>query len=149
VQLAEGDAQAALNSLRYAFAVWQRIEAPYAAARVRLLVGLACRSLGDEDGAGLEIDAARSIFARLGATPDLDRIDALLKGSPSGHTHRLTPRELQVLRLVATGETNKVIAGRLSLSEKTVDRHLSNIFAKLDVASRTAATAFAYQHKLI
>jgi DNA-binding CsgD family transcriptional regulator/tetratricopeptide (TPR) repeat protein len=149
VQLAEGDAQAALNSLRCAFAVWQRIEAPYAAARVRLLVGLACRSLGDEDGAGLEIDAARSIFARLGATPDLDRIDSLLKGTPSRHTHRLTPRELQVLRLVATGETNKAIAGRLSLSEKTVDRHVSNIFAKLDVPSRTAATAFAYQHKLI
>jgi DNA-binding NarL/FixJ family response regulator len=111
---------------------------------------LACRALGDDDGAGLEIDAARSVFERLGATPDIARIDALLKEDPSGrHAHRLTPRELQVLRLVATGETNKVIAGKLSLSEKTIDRHVSNIFAKLDVSSRTAATAFAYQHKLV
>jgi DNA-binding CsgD family transcriptional regulator len=149
VELAEGDSQAALGSLRHAFEVWQRIEAPYAAARVRVLIGLACRALGDEDGAGLEIDAARSVFERLGATPDLARIDSLLKGAPCGHAHRLTPRELQVLRLVATGETNKAIASKLSLSEKTIDRHVSNIFAKLDVPSRTAAAAFAYQHKLI
>ena len=149
VELAEGNAQAALGSLRRAFEVWQRIEAPYAAARVRVLIGLACRALGDEDGAGLEIDAARSVFERLGATPDLARIDSLMKGAPSGHAHGLTPRELQVLRLVATGETNKAIAGKLSLSEKTIDRHVSNIFTKLDVSSRAAATAFAYQHKLI
>ena len=149
VDLAEGNAQAALGSLRRAFEVWQRIEAPYAAARVRVLIGQACRALGDEDGAGLEIDAARSIFERLGATPDVARIDSLMKGAPSGHAHRLTPRELQVLRLIATGETNKAIAGKLSLSEKTIDRHVSNIFAKLDVSSRAAATAFAYQHKLI
>ena len=149
VDLAEGDAQAALGSLRRAFEVWQRIEAPYAAARVRVLIGLACRALGDEDGAGLEIDAARSVFERLGATPDVARIDSLMKGTASGHAHGLTPRELQVLRLVATGETNKAIAGKLSLSEKTIDRHVSNIFAKLDVSSRAAATAFAYQHKLI
>jgi DNA-binding CsgD family transcriptional regulator len=149
VDLAEGEAQAALGSLRCAFEVWQRIEAPYAAARVRVLIGLACRALGDEDGAGLEIDAARSVFERLGAMPDLARIDSLLKGRPSSHAHRLTPRELQVLRLVAAGATNKAIASKLSLSEKTIDRHVSNIFAKLDVPSRTAATAFAYQHKLI
>jgi DNA-binding CsgD family transcriptional regulator/tetratricopeptide (TPR) repeat protein len=149
VDLAEGDAQAALGSLRRAFEVWQRIEAPYAAARVRVLIGLACRALRDEDGAGLEIDAARSIFERLGAAPDLARIDSLMKGTPAGHTYRLTPRELQVLRLIATGETNKVVANKLSLSEKTVDRHVSNIFAKLDVSSRAAATAFAYQHMLI
>jgi hypothetical protein len=130
VDLAEGDAQAALGSLRRAFEVWQRIEAPYAAARVRVLIGLACRALADEDGAGLEIDAARSIFERLGATPDLARIDSLMKGTPSGHTYRLTPR-------------------KLSLSEKTVDRHVSNIFAKLDVSTRAAATAFAYQHNLV
>jgi DNA-binding CsgD family transcriptional regulator len=148
VDLAEGNAQAALGSLRRAFEVWQRIEAPYAAARVRVLIGLACRALGDEDGAGLEIDAARSIFERLGATPDVARIDALMKRTPSGHAYGLTPRELQVLRLIATGETNKAIAGKLSLSEKTVDRHVSNIFAKLDVSSRAAATAFAYQHNL-
>ncbi len=110
VDLAEGDAQAALGSLHRAFEVWQRIEAPYAAARVRVLIGLACRTLGDEDGAGLEIDAARSIFERLGATPDLVRINSLTKGASPGRAHRLTPRELEVLRLVATGETNKAVA---------------------------------------
>jgi DNA-binding CsgD family transcriptional regulator/tetratricopeptide (TPR) repeat protein len=149
VDLAEGDGRAALGSLRRAFEVWQRIEAPHAAARVRVLIGLACRALGDEDGAGLEIDAARSIFERLGAKPDLARIDSPTKGTTCGHTYQLTPRELQVLRLVATGETNKVIASKLSLSEKTVDRHVSNIFGKLDVPSRAAATAFAYRHKLL
>jgi DNA-binding CsgD family transcriptional regulator/tetratricopeptide (TPR) repeat protein len=149
VDLAEGDAQAALGPLHRAFGVWQRVEAPYAAARVRVLIGLACRALGDEDGADLEIDAARSVFERLGARPDLARIDSLMKGTTSGHTHRLTPRELQVLRLVATGDTNKTIASQLSLSEKTIDRHVSNILAKLDVSSRAAATAFAYRHKLI
>jgi DNA-binding CsgD family transcriptional regulator len=154
VDLAEGDARAALGSLRRAFEVWQQIEAPYAAARVRVLIGLACRALGDEDGARLEIDAARSIFGRLGATPDLVRLDALTnatsaKSAASTNAHRLTPRELQVLRLVATGGTNKAIANTLSLSEKTIDRHVSNIFAKLDVRSRAAATAFAYRHALI
>ena len=132
VDLAEGNPQAALGSLRRAFEVWQRIDAPYAAARVRVLVGLACQALGDEDGASLEIDAAQSTFERLGAVPDLARIDALLMEAPSGHAHGLTPRELQVLRLVATGDTNKAIAAELCLSERTIERHLSNIFTKLD-----------------
>lgn len=149
VDLAEGDANAAIGSLHRALAVWHRIEAPYAAARVRVLIGLACRALGDEDGAGLEIDAARAVFERLGAAPDLVRIRSLTNGTPSGRSHGLTPRELEVLRLVAAGETNKVIAAKLFLSEKTVDRHVSNILTKLDVSSRTAATAFAYRHKLI
>jgi DNA-binding CsgD family transcriptional regulator len=149
VELAEGDAQAALGSLRRAFEVWHRIEAPYAAARVRVLIGLACRALGDEDGAGLELAAAKFAFERLRATPDLARIEALMKTNPSADTCGLTARELQVLRLVAAGETNKVIAGKLFLSEKTIDRHVSNIFTKLDVPSRAAATGFAYRHKLI
>jgi DNA-binding CsgD family transcriptional regulator len=151
VDLAEGNAQAALGSLRRAFEVWQRIEAPYVAARVRVLIGLACRALGDEDSASLEIDAARSEFGRLGAGPDLARIESLVKDVPSnhGHGHGLTRRELEVLRLVAAGETNKAIAGKLSLSEKTVGRHVSNILAKLNVSSRTAATAFAYRNKLV
>ena len=149
VELAEGDAQAALGSLQLAVEVWQRIEAPYAAARVRVLIGLACRALGDEDGAGLEIDAARAVFERLGATPDLARIEPLIKGSRSTAAHGLTARELQVLRLVAAGGSNKAIASKLSLSEKTIDRHVSNILTKLDVSSRTAATAFAYQRKLV
>ena len=149
VDLAEGDAQAAIGPLRRAFDVWQRIEAPYAAARVRVLIGLACRALGDQDGACLEIDAAKSVFERLGAAPDLARIEMLIKGHSPGDAHGLTPRELQVLRLVAAGETNKAIACKLFLSGKTVDRHVSNILAKLDVSSRTAATAFAYLRKLI
>ena len=149
VELAEGDVQAALGSLRRAFEGWRRTEAPYEAARVRVLVGMACRAFGDDEGAGLELNAARAVFERLGATPDLARIDALTKGVPSGHPHGLTPRELQVLRLVAAGKTNKTIAAELFLSEKTVDRHVSNIFNKLDVPSRSAATAYAYEHKLI
>ena len=149
VDLAEGDAQAALGSLRRAFEVWQRIDAPYAAARVRVLIGLACRALGDEDGASLEIDAAKSTFERLGAAPDLARIDSLIEGAPSGHAHGLTPRELQVLRLVAAGDTNKAIAAELCLSDRTIERHLSNIFTKLDLSTRAAATAWAYKHDLI
>ena len=109
----------------------------------------ACRAIGDEDSAGLEIDAAKSVFERLGAVPDLSRIESLMKGSSSSRAHGLTARELQVLRLVAAGETNKAIAGKLTLSEKTIDRHVSNILTKLDVSSRTAATAFAYQSKLL
>jgi DNA-binding NarL/FixJ family response regulator len=115
---------------------------------VRVLIGMACRALGDEDGACLELDAAKAVFERLGAAPALARIEALTKEAPCD-AHGLTPRELQVLRLVAAGETNKTIAGKLFLSEKTVDRHVSNILTKLDVSSRTAATAFAYQRKLI
>jgi len=149
VELAEGDVQAALGSLRRAFEAWRHTEAPYEAARVRVLLGMACRAFGDDEGAGLELNAARAVFERLGATPDLARIDALIKGVPSGHPHGLTPRELQVLLLVAAGKTNKTIAAELFLSEKTVDRHVSNIFNKLDVPSRSAATAYAYEHKLI
>ncbi len=149
VELADGDAQAAMGPLRHAFEIWQRVEAPYATARARTLIGVACRALGDEDGAGLELGAARRVFQRLSAGPDLARIDALMKGALPDRPHRLTPRELQVLRLVAAGRTNRAIAAALSLSERTVDRHVSNIFTKLDVPSRAAATAFAYEHKLI
>ena len=149
VYLAEGEPQAALGALRQAFDVWQRIDAPYTAARVRVLIGLACRALGDEDGATLELAAARAVFERLSAIPDLTRAGTLMRGSPSGHSRGLTARELQILRLVAAGDTNKVIASKLRLSEKTIDRHVSNIFNKLDVSSRAAATAFAYRHKLV
>ena len=149
VELAEGDAQAALGSLRRAFELWRQVEAPYEVARVRVLVGMACRAFGDDAGAGLELDAARAVFEQLGAAPDLARIASLTKASPPGRPHRLTPRELQVLRLVAAGKTNKAIAAELFLSEKTVDRHVSNIFNKIDVPTRAAATAYAYQHNLI
>jgi DNA-binding CsgD family transcriptional regulator len=149
VELAKGDIQAALGSLRRAWQAWQQVKAPYLAARVRVLVGLTCRALGDDEGAELELAAARAVFEQLGAAPDLARVDSLARTAPSGHPHGLTPRELQVLRLVATGKTNKAIAAELFLSEKTVDRHVSNIFTKLDVPSRAAATAYSYEHKLI
>ena len=149
VELAGGNAQEALGPLRRSFELWQGAGAPYIAARLRVLVGQACRALGDADGAGLELDGARAVFEELGAAPDLARLDAPVKGAAAPRPHGLTPRELEVLLLVAAGKTNKAIAAELFLSEKTVDRHLSNIFAKLDVASRTAAAAFAYENKLI
>jgi len=149
VDLAEGGARSALVSLRRALQVWQDLEAPYEAARARMLVGLACRALGDDDTAAMELDAARGVFAELGAAPDLARLDSLAPDGPSVDTHGLTPRELEVLRLVATGATNKAIAAELVLSERTVDRHVSNIFTKLGVSSRAAATAYAYENKLV
>jgi DNA-binding CsgD family transcriptional regulator len=149
IELAEGDAQSALGSLRRAGQVWQQIEAPYLAARVRMLVALACRALGDTEGAALEMEAAQCAFQELGAAPDVARIKSLTRQAATDQLTSLTPREVQVLRLVSAGKTNKAIAAELSLSEKTVDRHLSNIFTKLDVPSRAAATAYAYQHKLV
>jgi DNA-binding CsgD family transcriptional regulator len=149
VALARGDARGALGPLRRSLAIWQRVGAPYLAARLRVLAGLACRALDDEEGAALELDAARAVLRELGAAPDLARIEALDRRTPAAAPRGLTPRELQVLRLVAAGKTNKSIALELFLSEKTVDRHVSNIFGKIDVPSRAAATAFAYQHKLV
>jgi DNA-binding NarL/FixJ family response regulator len=129
--------------------VWRDLQAPHEAARVRVLIGLACRALGDEEAAALELDAARAVFAELGAVPDLARLQALARTEAVANAHRLTPRELQVLRLLATGKTNHAIATDLVLAEKTVHRHVSNIFAKLGVSSRAAATAYAYQHRLV
>ncbi len=142
-----GDAQAALGPLRRAFFLWQRIGAPYAAAKVRVELARACDALGDGAGALLERDAARAVFAELGATLDLAAVEPA--ATLRANAHGLSDRELQVLRLVATGSTNKTIASELCLSEKTVDRHVSNIFGKLGVSSRAAATAFAYEHGLI
>jgi DNA-binding NarL/FixJ family response regulator len=149
VELMDDQANVAVGPLRRAFELWQEIGAPYAAARVRVLIGLACRALEDEDGAELELSAARSMFQHLGASPDIDFVDRLAKEAAQPLPHRLTPRELQVLRLITTGKTNKAIAAELSLSEKTIDRHVSNMFTKLDVPSRAAATALAYELKLI
>jgi ATP/maltotriose-dependent transcriptional regulator MalT len=149
VELAAGDAEAALPSLRRAFRVWDEVGAPYDAARTRLLIGMACRALGDEDAACVEVDAARAAFASLGATTDLSRADTLDGAKRGADACGLSPRELEVLRLLAAGRTNKAIAAELVLSERTVDRHVSNIFAKLGVASRTAAAAYAYQHELV
>jgi DNA-binding CsgD family transcriptional regulator len=149
VDLAQGDTRAALLALRHAWQMWQELEVPYEAARVRVLLGLACRTLGDDDTAALELEAARDVFARLGAAPDLARADSLTRRAASVDARGLTPRELQVLRLLAAGRTNKAIAAELVLSERTVDRHVSNIFTKLGVSSRTAATAYAYKQQLV
>jgi DNA-binding CsgD family transcriptional regulator len=149
IHLADGDAQAALGPLRRSFWVWQKMSAPYLAARVRVDLARACQALGDSEGERMELAAARAIFAELGAPPD-----SLAPGAPAAEpatkaAHGLTQRELQVLRLVAAGKTNKVIARELFLSEKTVDRHVSNIFVKVDVGSRAAATAWAYEHHVV
>jgi DNA-binding NarL/FixJ family response regulator len=114
-----------------------------------VLVGLGCRTLGDEETAAMELDAARSVFAQLGATADLARLATLDRRGASSREHELTARELQVLRLLAAGKTNHAIATSLVLAEKTVDRHVSNIYTKLGVSSRAAATAYAYQHRLL
>ncbi|HEY7112724.1 MAG TPA: response regulator transcription factor [Thermoanaerobaculia bacterium] len=149
VRLAAGDAASALEPLRQAFEIWSRLGAPYLAARVRELLGRACRELGDEDGWRLETEAARAVYRELGAAPDLARLEAPARGGSAARPRGLTARELQVLRLVAGGKTNKAIAAELFLSEKTVDRHVSNIYDKLGVSSRAAATACAYEHRLV
>ena len=146
VELAEGNAEAALKALRQACRMWQELDAPYEVARVRVLIGRACRRLGDGESAELELGAAREVFERLAAAPDLARLDA-----PDGlqAAHGLSARELEVLRHVAAGKTNREIAEELVVSEHTVARHLQNIFTKLGVSSRTAATAFAFEHRLL
>jgi ATP/maltotriose-dependent transcriptional regulator MalT len=149
VLLAAGNARAAFGALRHAWISWQELEAPYDAARVRVLIGLACREMGDEEGAEMEMDAARWVFHQLGAAPDLRRLEALSRKAGAATAGRLTSRELQVLRLVASGRTNAEIAAALTVSEHTIRRHLQNIYAKLAVSSRAAATAFAFQHDLI
>jgi DNA-binding CsgD family transcriptional regulator len=148
VLLAGGDAKAALTKLRQAWRLWQDLDSPYEGARTRTLIGLACRDLGDDDTAAMELDASRWVFGQLGAAPDVAQVDRLIaRGSPL--PGGLTAREAEVLRLVASGRTNRAIASDLFLSEKTVARHVSNIFTKLGVTSRSAATAFAFQHDLV
>ena len=143
--LARGEPREALVPLREAARVWQALDAPYEAARARTLVAQAYHAVGDEDAAALELEAARDVFRRLGAVTDVAEGEA----RPADDEHGLTARELEVLRRVAAGATNKAIAGELVLSERTVDRHVSNIFGKLRVSSRTAATAYAYEHHLV
>jgi ATP/maltotriose-dependent transcriptional regulator MalT len=147
VDLEAGDPAAALVSLRAASRAWSELEAPYEAARARVLVGCACRSLGDEEAFRLELEAARAVFEELGAAPDLVAVDSL--AGDDAETHGLTARELEVLRLVAAGSSNREIASALVISEHTVARHVQNIFRKLGVPSRTAASAFAYEHDLV
>ncbi len=138
VLLAEGDPSAALGDLRRAWRLWNDVGAPFEAAQLRLQVALACAALGDTDGAAMELDAARWVLAELGAPVDA--------GRPSHEAGRLTPREVEVLRHVARGLTNRETGADMFISEKTVARHLANVFAKLGVRSRAAATAWAYEH---
>jgi len=149
LELAEEKPDVALGALRRAFEAWRRLGVPYEAARVRVLLAKACRLLEDEEAAALELDAARRGFSALRAVPDLASVDALAPRTASGAEHGLTHRELEVLRHVAAGRSNKAVARDLALSNRTVDRHLSNIFDKLSVSSRSAATAFAYRNRLI
>jgi DNA-binding CsgD family transcriptional regulator len=148
VALAVRDPRGALVALREAGDRWQQLEAPYETARTRVLVALACRELGDADAVALELASARDAFERLGAEPDVARVEAILGAGGSGRAHGLTPRELEVLRLVAAGRSNRQIASALVISEHTVARHVQNIFRKLDVSSRAAAGAYAFQHDL-
>jgi ATP/maltotriose-dependent transcriptional regulator MalT len=149
VLLADGDARGALAALRDSWQLWRELDVPYEAARVRVLIALGRQSLGDEESATLELDAARRVFAHLGARTDLTRIETLTRKGTDAAVGGLTPRELQVLRLVAAGRTNHAIAADLVLADKTVDRHVTNIFTKLGVSSRAAATAYAYEHRLV
>jgi DNA-binding NarL/FixJ family response regulator len=146
--LAEGRAKDALLALRHALGIWVALGAAYEVARVRVRLGLACRALGDEDTAALELEAGKKTFATLGAAPDLAWVDAAARTPHSASAHGLTGRELEVLQLVAAGRTNKQIAAKLFISEHTVARHTQNIFAKLGVSSRTEAASFAFAHGL-
>ncbi|WP_448002883.1 LuxR C-terminal-related transcriptional regulator [Agromyces bauzanensis] len=146
VLLDEGDPRAALLRARRAWTRWRELDVPYEAARCRVLAARACRALGDEPSASMELDAARAGFIDLDARHALGATEALTVSEAPGRAGGLTPREMEVLRLVAAGKSNRLIALDLYLSEKTVARHLSNIFAKLDVSSRSAATAYAYRH---
>jgi DNA-binding CsgD family transcriptional regulator len=149
VELAAGDPWAALASLRRARTEWQALEAPYEDACARVLVARACLAVGDDDTAALELSAARRAFTSLGAATDLARVEGFVSGAAKEPpTHGLSPRELEVLRLVAAGRSNREIAAALVISEHTVARHVQNIFAKLRVSTRTAAGAFAYEHGL-
>lgn len=145
VRLAEGDPAASVARLREALDEWLRLDAPYQAACTRVAIASACASAGDDDSARMELDAARAAFERLGAKPDLERLDGGRRTAPAG----LTPRELEVLGLIATGTTNRGIAEKLVISEKTVARHVSNIFIKTGVSSRAGATTYAHRNGLV
>lgn len=147
VALAEERAADALVLLRAASGRWRELDAPYETALVGVRIGEACRALGDEEGALMELRASLETFERLGAAPDASRARVLLSGG-TGQLASLSSREVEVLRLIATGSTNAEIAKRLYLSERTVHRHVSNILTKLGVRSRTAAAMQAVRHGL-
>ncbi len=149
ILVAAGEPEGALPLLRQALEEWHTLDVPYEAARVHVLVGRASRALGDEEDARSEWAAAREVLADLGADPDLQRLDRLIAGATDRDTHGLSARQLEVLRLVAAGRSNREVADALVISHRTVERHVSDIFTKLDVSSRAAATAYAYEHGLV
>ena len=148
VELAAGDADAACGSLRRALEQMQRLELPYEVADTRLLLGAAYRAVGDDDAAAMSFDTGVDLLAQLGADTATARVRAR-RAATAPLPNGLTVREAEVLRLVASGRTNKQLASELGLSEKTIERHLSNIFTKIGVSTRAAATAFAFEHQLV
>jgi DNA-binding CsgD family transcriptional regulator len=144
--VAEGQTEAALARLQEAQGLWRELDMPYEGARTRVALATACEQLGDVDGARLERDAAARAFRDIGAAAALAAIERPLAPAAAGG---LTVREIEVLRLVARGHTNRAIAEALDISEKTVARHLSNIFTKLDLPSRAAATAYAFRNGFV
>lgn len=146
--LAEGNAAGALAGLRRAHEIWHALEMPYETARTRVAIGRCCRELGDEEGATLQFDTAAKTFQALGASRDAAQV-AKLRGEKSHDVGPLSARELEVLRLLAQGKTNRAIGDALFISEKTVARHVSNVYVKLDISTRAAATAYAYDHGLV
>lgn len=143
VDIAEGRPREALTPLRRSWAAWQQLEIPYEGARVRVLIGRAYQALGDNQGAAMEFDAARWVFERLGAAPDLKALQADAGTASEQARGTLTAREVEVLRLIASGETNKEVAAELVISEHTVARHVQNMMAKRGVSSRASLAACA------
>jgi ATP/maltotriose-dependent transcriptional regulator MalT len=149
VALAEGKPRDALDSLMEACKAWRQLEVPHEVARARVLIALAYQQQDDHARAALELDGARWVFQQLGAVPDLRRVERLFPAASPTSPGGLTSREGEVLTLLATGKTNREISSMLIISEYTVARHVQNILAKLGVSSRTAATAFAFEHGLV
>ena len=149
VRLTEGDTRAAIPALRVALKFWQELDAPYDVARTRVMLAQCFRAINDQTSATMEIEAATRAFSQLGATQDLAKLTGISKQDSSRDNGTLTARELEVLRLMAVGKTNNGIATTLGISEKTVARHVSNIFMKLGLPNRAAATAYAYKKSIV